>query len=81
MTAEVVKLPVNNLADIPAMLRNMANQIEAGTHGEVESLFVVMPQPNDFPKLFGWGDITGINEPIVQLEMCKHWLVTNLVAR
>lgn len=81
MSAEVVQLPVSNLADIPAMLRNAADRIESGEWGKVETVFLILPQHNDFPKLFGWGNITGINEPIVQLEMCKHWLVTNLVSR
>jgi len=81
MTAEVVQLPVANLADIPSMLRNLADQIDAGEWGKVGTVFMVMPQHNDFPRLFGWGDITGLNEPIVQIELLKHWLITNLVSR
>lgn len=81
MPAEVIPLGVPNLADIPAMLRNTADQIEAGAWGEIETAFLILPQSDGWPKLFGWGDITGINEPIVQLELTKYWLLNNLVTR
>jgi hypothetical protein len=81
MPAKIVQLGVSNLADIPAMLRNTADQIEAGTYGEVGTIFIVMPRDDGWPKLLGFGDVTGINEPIVQLELTKHWLLNNLVTR
>lgn len=81
MTAEVIQHPSPNLADIPAMLRRLADQIEAGDWGEVETAFLLMPRAGDFPRLFGWGNVTGTQDPIVQFEMAKHWLVTNLVSR
>lgn len=69
------------LNDIVAQLRALADKIEAGGHGEVNTLFAIMPRDGDFPKVFGWGDVHGGNEPIVQLELAKHWLVVNLVSR
>lgn len=81
MTAEIVQYPSLNLNDIPAMLRRLADQLEKGEWGEVETVFLLMPQSGDFPKLFGWGNVTGTQDPIVQFEMAKHWLITNLVSR
>lgn len=77
----VVAFPLNNVGDIPTMLRDMAAQIEQGQRGEVSTLFLIIPRQGDYPDLFGWGDIHGFNEPLVQLELVKHWLCQNLVSR
>jgi hypothetical protein len=83
MSAELVQLrdgaPL--LTDIPGMLRQMADQIEAGEHGEVGTAFLILPVDDDYPSVFGWGDIEGGNDPVIQLELAKMWLLTNLVAR
>jgi hypothetical protein len=82
MTITVVPLrETPPLTDVIAHIRAFADRLEAGEYGEADTVFVVMPMRNDFPKVFGWGDITGINEPIVQFEMAKHWLIANLVER
>ena len=77
----VVKLDVANLADVPGMLRRLATQIEAGDWGEVQSMIALIPREGDYPTVFGWGDVSGINEPIVQLAMAQQWLITNLTER
>lgn len=83
MSAEIVPLrdgaPL--LTDIPGMLRELAAQIEAGEHGEVATAFLVIPVDDDFPSVFGWGDVAGGNDPVVQFELAKMWLLNNLVAR
>ena len=51
--AEVVSLYETNSRDIPAMLRRMADDIEAGTYGDVsEAAFVLC---GDTLEVFGWG--------------------------
>lgn len=81
MIAEVIPISIPNLTDIPAMLRCVADQIEVGDWGKVETAFLVIPREGDFPRLFGWGAIEGSNDPLIQLELTRHWLLTNLVSR
>lgn len=82
MTAEIVKLHHGAaLNDIPGQLRQMADEIESGEYAEVDSLFVLMPRPGDYPNAFGFGDVTGGNDPIIQFELAKAWFVNNLVSR
>ncbi len=63
------------------MLRRTADRIEAGELGAVETLFIVIPVANDWPRLLGFGDIDGKNDPMIQFDLVKHWLITNLVER
>lgn len=63
------------------MLRRTADQIEAGEHGEVGTAFLLLPTADDYPKVFGWGDVDGINHPALQCELAKMWLLTNIVSR
>lgn len=82
MTAEIVKLHHGAaLSDIPRQLRQLAEEIESGEYAEVDSLFVLMPVVADHPRVFGWGDVSGQNDPIIQLELAKAWFVNNLVQR
>ena len=69
------------LTDIPGMLRKMADDIEAGSHGEVTSAFLLLPVPDDYPKLFGWGDATSPADVVFQYELAKAWMINNLVER
>jgi len=78
---KVVSIDRAPLTDIPKKLRELADAIEAGDHGDVETLFAVMPRPESYPLLFGWGHVEGQSDPIIQLELVKHWLLTHLVAR
>lgn len=78
---KVVRIDRAPLTDTAACLRQMADAIDDGEYGVVPSLFVVMPRDDEFPLLFGWGDVEGNNQPIVQLELAKAWLINNLVAR
>lgn len=82
MSAEIVSLRSGpTLADIPGHLRQLAEDIESGEYGDVQSLFVLMPIEGDYPTAFGWGDVTGQNDPIIQLELAKAWFVANIVSR
>lgn len=68
------------LNDIPGRLRLLADQIETAIY-TAETVYVVLPQAGEFPKIFGFGNVEGDNSPITQLELMKHWLVANLVVR
>lgn len=70
-----------SLADVAGQLRQLANAIEAGEYGEVPTLLAVMPRDGDYPTLFGWGDVAGSNDPVVQLELAKIWLLTRMTKR
>lgn len=82
MSAEVVQLHSGlSLNDIVGHLRGMADRIEAGEYGEVATLFAVMPDASGYPDVFAWGDVTGTNDPVIQFELAKMWLLTNLTER
>lgn len=70
-----------SLQDIPALLRNLAKEIESGDI-EAKTLFVVIPQDDGgYPRLRGWGDVDGERQPIVQISLLKHWLLSRVTAR
>ena len=81
MTAEIVKLhespPLN---DIVSQLRKLADHIENG-EVEADGAFLLIPRPGDYPTVYGWGDVTGRNDPAVQFELARMWLMMNLVHR
>lgn len=87
MSAEIVPLrgtpeqPQISLQDIPAQLRQLAERIEAGEFDVVGTLFCVMPLTGDYPNVFGWGNVDGTNDPAIQLELARMWLLTNMVTR
>lgn len=79
---EIVQLrPGPSFNDIVAQVRAFADRIEAGEYGDVDTVFAVMPRAGDYPTLFGWGDIEGSNDPVIQLDLAKIWLLTNMVRR
>jgi hypothetical protein len=79
---EVVQLREQPLlSDIPGMLRNLADNIESGKYEGCDAVLVVMPIAGDYPKTFGFGDVSGLNDPIIQFELAKHWHVEHLVKR
>jgi hypothetical protein len=82
MPAEIVQLHDSpSYADIPNMMRRVADQIESGEYGDVKTAFLLMPRRDDYPALFGWGDIDGKNDPIIQLDLAKTWLLTRITSR
>lgn len=60
-----------SLNDVPARLRLLADQIEAGEYGEAVTLLALITRPADWPVTFGFGDIDGQNDPIIQFELAK----------
>lgn len=82
MPAELVQLHEGpSLVDIPGQLRAFADRIEAGNYGDVGTVFTLMPRDGDFPKMWGWGDVSGQREPIVQLNLALHWHCRALIGR
>jgi len=63
---ELRKAPLVN--DIPGQLRQMADAIEAGEHGDVTTALFLLPVAGDWPEVFGWGDVDGENHPIIQFQ-------------
>lgn len=62
--AEVKKISCNNLRDVPLMLRNLADQIEAGKWGEVDKVVCVLEyefEGEDKIDFFMWADSTPDN--------------------
>lgn len=68
------------VTDIPAMLRQMADDIEAGKVKAESALFIV-PVQNHWPKIFGWGEHLGDHGNIAVCELAKAWFVNNLTKR
>lgn len=82
MSAEIVQMRSEPLLnDIAGQLRGLADRIESGDYGEVATLFAVMPDASGYPDVFAWGDVTGTNDPVIQFELAKMWLLTNLTER
>jgi len=82
MTAEIVPLREGPpLTDIVGLLRQTADQIEAGEYGAIDSALLILPQDEDFPLVFGWGDQDGERHPLVVLALANHWFCRNTVSR
>jgi hypothetical protein len=70
-----------SLNDIPGMLRQTADQIESGKYEGATACFVVFPVKDGWPIVLGFGDVDGRNDPAIQLELAKMWLLNNLTSR
>ncbi len=78
----ILKFPHRNLTDIPACLRRMAEQIEAGDI-KVESLIIVSPVEGNWPAIFGFGDDKHLDamHVIGWLEIAKSWFINHVTRR
>lgn len=66
---EPTQLPVSDLADVPALLRKLADDIASGTYGEVHAAAVVLEAP-ELP-VFGFGP-TGHSQNVSELFTMAH---------
>ena len=58
--------------DIPTMLREMADRLDAGEAGDVRSMFAFTVDPDDEIVFYGWGADLSKREIIALLAMAKH---------
>ena len=79
--AEILKLRDALLTDVPAQLRALADRIEAGEHGDVDTAFAVIPVVDDFPLIFGWGLNCSQADCGWTLHLAQHWLAETLTRR
>lgn len=77
--AEVVTLHENNCADVVAMLRLFADEVEAGEHGEnVHAVTVISTA--DGLSVRGWGKLDGLTA-IATLNLGLAQLVNGTLAQ
>jgi hypothetical protein len=77
MTADLKVVPISDepsLAEIPAQLRKLADDIECGDRA-VDAVFVVIPREQARPAILGFGQIAGAFDPIIQFDLARQWLV------
>lgn len=76
---KVVPFPAPNLANIPAMARKFADDLEAGKYGDVSAAVLVIHRPSGGVASFGWGDIDDRYAVIGMLEAAKHSHAADMV--
>lgn len=62
------------LTDIPARLRLLADKLEHGDY-PAQAVYVLLADGERVPRLFGFGNVEGRNDAIIQLARASHWLV------
>lgn len=67
--SNVAPLETTNLADVPALLRHLADQIEEGEYGKVHTTAVVL-EAEEFP-VFGFG-ASAHPQNVSELFACAH---------
>lgn len=67
------------VSDIPAQLRDLAARIEAGEI-DADAMLCIIPQDNDLPALFLWGENYGPYADIAMLELAKTAIVQRFSA-
>ena len=65
----VSKLPVSNLADVPTMLRKLADDVERGEYGPVHAAAIIL-ESECFP-VFGFG-AGAHSQNVSELFACAH---------
>lgn len=82
MTAKIVEIPCNNLADIPEMLRALADKIEAFEYGEVADIrttVVVLHHSDGRTTVRSYGPASDYYYTVATLDIAKSGLVRNLI--
>lgn len=76
----VIALVGQNFHDIPALLREMADAIERGDHGDVVSGAGVLLDRDGRPVVFGWGQTDSVHS-IGMFQIGATWLATHRAER
>ncbi|UQS94842.1 hypothetical protein Pam1_22 [Pseudanabaena phage Pam1] len=76
MTADIVTLYHANCADIPAMLRHAADNVEVETddHDRTVSMVCLQVHESGDIQVFGWG-ATDTRDCIATLAIAQHQLI------
>lgn len=76
MTADIITLYQDNCADIPAMLKKAADNIEAETpdHDRTVSMVCLQIHESGDIQIFGWG-ATDTRDCIATLAIAQHQLI------
>lgn len=70
------------LDDIPGLLRQLADGLDNGSFGrEVGSVIVIIPNGDDWPEIFCYGEMIGTTEAVGHVETAKTWLIHNIATR
>lgn len=75
MGAEIIPLFQSNCADIVAMARRFADDIEAGKFGEARTAVVVLETEDGTVEAFGWGGDAELVRAIGVLQLGINKLV------
>jgi hypothetical protein len=74
--AEVVTLYDSNMRDVPTMLRRLADDIEAGLHGDVQEAAAVVF--GDTLDVMGWGRTQDGGSTALLLQAGAQRLITEV---
>lgn len=70
------------LSDIAGRLRLLADEYETGKFENVQSCLVIFSQPSDeWPIMFGYGSVDGLNSPIVVLQLALQKWISKVMRR
>jgi hypothetical protein len=73
MTVEVANFA--SAVDIPKVLRETADAIEAGEYGKVQFIAAILIRPQNAPPVvFSWGQCSNL-EVIGAFEIAHHWIL------
>ncbi len=75
VTDNVSELPVWNTSSIVATFRRIADEIENGELGEINSALFVLDHADAPPEVYGCGEVKGTPLAVGLLEMAKCGLI------
>lgn len=68
------------ISDVPAMLRQMADDIDSGMH-EVPWAVFLYPVAEEYPHVFAWGPVPNEYAVIGLFELAKTWMAIHSTER
>lgn len=81
---QVIAFPRTSLNDIPAKLRALADRFEKGDDPDltnVTGVLVAAARTDDWPVIYGYGDQSHENHPVIVATQVVHWFTTRLTRR
>jgi hypothetical protein len=71
LVSNIAELPVTNYADIAAMARKFADELEAGEHGTLHRAVLICQADDTSLSIHGWGESTSAYEMMGLFEAAK----------